>query len=92
MADAENIFSFFFFPSGCWAEGRWKDNLLAGLLAHLWVLDVNAHRPLSLEDQQAETRVILAHRDSLGWESKNEKKSKDSQKKMFLEECQNNEV
>lgn len=58
----------------------------------MWVLDVNAHWPLRLEDQQAETRVILAHRDSLGWESKNEKKSKDSQNKMFLEECQNNEV
>lgn len=38
---------------------------------------MNAHQPLHLEDRQAETRVILAHGNSLGWESKNEKRNRE---------------
>lgn len=74
MADAEN----FFFPLLIVRlEGRWKANLLAGLLACLWVLEVNAHQPLCLEEEQAETRVILADKNSLFWESITEERSRE---------------
>lgn len=62
----------FFFLLIAGLGGRWKANLLAGLLACLWALEVNTHQPLPLEEQQAETRIILADRNSLDCESKNE--------------------